>query len=148
MNSKNKKPCPTCGQNIAKRKVMFNKNMVSGLAKAYSHCKLTGSSTFRIGDLQLRAPEYARMNDLVRFGLLYKSSDMKQGVYGLPLERVYQFLSNEWTVAAYFWHNPLNKQNEMSAKRIYCKQVPNIKKLQEQFGVKLTEYGAPGGIRF
>jgi len=135
-----KQPCPTCGQNVAKRKVVFHRNMVTGLVKAMKNCAQRQSSQFRISDLDLTNSEYARMNDLVRFGLLFKTEAMGNGVYGLPYSRVDEFLSGEYSVAQYYWHDPLTGENEMSHDRLFVGQVPGVLELQREMGIKLTEY--------
>lgn len=140
-----KEPCPHCGQNISPRKVTMNRVLVSAAIKAFLHCMRTNSwnsveSAIKIRDLKLTAIEYARFNDLVRFGLAFKNPTMKSGEYGIPRKRIYQFVDNTWQVAAYYWHNPVTKQNTMSEERIFCAQVPSTQELIAQYGPTLTEY--------
>lgn len=132
--------CKRCGQNIAKRKVTFASALTGSLIKAYFYSKEKGVHTVKISDLQLDHSEYNRMNDLVRFGLLYKGEDMGTGEYGVPCKRIADFLNNQWTVAKCYYKNPITKQNEMSQERIYFRDVPSTAELIQQYGEKLTSY--------
>ena len=87
------------------------------------------------------------MNDLVRFGLLYKNDTMVGGEYGLPMERIEQFFTDQWPVAEFYFKNPITGENEMSEKRIYFCQVPKTNEIIEKYGRKLTQYKSNyGGI--
>ncbi len=134
-------PCPHCGQNMALRKVVMNKVLVSAAIKAYEHSLRIGSNIIKISDLHLTTSEYARFNDLVRFGLLYRPAERKGGEYGVPRERIYRFVDNDWPVMAWYERDPVAKQNYHSPARIYCRDVPSVAKILENFGPKLTEYG-------
>ena len=59
---------------------------------------------------------------------------------GLPYSRVDEFLSGEYSVAQYYWHDPLTGENEMSHDRLFVGQVPGVLELQREMGIKLTEY--------
>lgn len=132
--------CTRCGQSIAKRKVMFASALAGALVKAYFKASEKQSQTIIISELQLNHSEYTRINDLVRFGLLYRQEGMQHGEYGVPRKRVAEFLNNQWPVAAYFYKNPVTKENEMSTERIYFRDVPSVAELVEKCGPKLTSY--------
>ena len=142
--------CPHCAHTIelpiviqkklSKRKVTFCSALVSALAKAYFYCAEKNSQTVHISDLALSTSEYARMNDLVRFGLAYKKDDMGSGQYGIPRTRVRDFFKGEWSVASHYWHNPITDTNEMSTDRIFVSHVPKVKDLLLQLGPKLSQY--------
>lgn len=134
-------PCPTCGQNIAPRKVTMNKILVSAAIKAYEHSLRIGSNIIQMADVRLTPVEYSKFNDLVRFGLAYRpQGPRKRGEYGIPRERIYKFVANDWTVAEFYHHDPITRKNEMSSTRIFCYQVPSVQKILEIFGPTLTEY--------
>ena len=65
--------CTRCGQRIAKRKVTFASILAHALIRAYFVASEKQIQTVNIRDLNLPNAQYARINDLVRFGLLYKS---------------------------------------------------------------------------
>lgn len=133
--------CLRCGQSIAKRKVVFGGGLVGALIKAYFYASEKQKQVVRISELNLNNIEYTRMNDLVRFGLLYKSGEKTEyGEYGVPRKRIAEFLNDKWPVAKYFYKNPLTGEHEMSEERIYFSMVPSTAKLVEQYGEKLTAY--------
>lgn len=135
------KNCNACGQRIAKRKVMFASALTGALIKAFFRACEKDTDTVIMGDLQLNHSEYNRMNDLVRFGLLYRSKEtMRNGEYGVPKKRIREFLNNQWPVAAYFYKDPVNDVNEMSEQRIFFRDVPNVAEVVQTYGNKLTEY--------
>ena len=136
-----KENCELCGHNIAKRKVTFCSALASAALKAYLHAYETNAKFVKIRELNLTTSEYARMNDLVRFGLLYKNGEEAvNGEYGIPKERLHAFFNNKYTVSAHYLKNPITKENEMSEERIYFKDVPKVQDVIDKFGVKLTEY--------
>lgn len=132
--------CTQCGQSIRKRKVMFASALSGAMIKAYFKASEKDSPTVLISDLQLNHSEYTRINDLVRFGLLYKGETMRHGEYGVPRKRIAEFLNNQWPVSEYFYKNPVTKENEMSEKRIFFRDVPSTAEVVEKYGPKLTEY--------
>lgn len=142
--------CPCCGhvldvpaairKKLSKRKVVFTRNLVTALVKALVHCRNHKTNQVQIRELKLKNAEYARMNDLVRFGLAYKREDMKAGEYGIPRKRADLFLRGEWAVASHFWHNPVDNTNEMSEERIFVSQVPRSDEIIAWYGEKFSEY--------
>lgn len=137
-----KESCPTCGQNVSKRKVTMNKILVSAAAK-FCHAAIEQkTNVIKLRNVLLTNSEYARVNDLVRFGLLYKNADMFNGEYGVPIERIQKFIAGEHFVAEYFLTNPLapNDPVEMSANYVSVNEIKGITELMEELGPKVTEY--------
>lgn len=63
-----------------------------------------------------------------RFGLMYILKDENgkrlRGQYGVPLKRLYQFLTNDWKVAEYFWRDEDEAENEHSENRLFLREIP------------------------
>ena len=132
--------CPTCGHRLEKRKVTFCYALVSAIIKALDYANEKNVNNVEIKKLNLTTSEYARFNDLVRFGLLYRSTGMKNGEYGIHKETVNNFLSNKFSVPKYFLKNPLTGDIEKSSELITVDSVPNVDKVQKDLGVKMTSY--------
>lgn len=137
--------CWSCHQKVSLRKKRINRGIVSWLIKCFNFVMKDKLQWFQISEIDLTPQEYAELNHLVRFWLLYKSEGMKAWEYWVPRKTVSKFLKWEWRVAEYYETDPTKKEWEdgrrtMSEKRILISEVPSIKNLRDQFGDHLTEY--------
>lgn len=134
--------CWSCNQKVSKLKKHIDKTMISGLIKAFDYVMKNQTQTFMISELPLNRVEYWVLNHLVRFGLLYKSSDMKRWEYGVSRRTVSKFMKWEWAVAKYFIQDPTKQedQREMSEERIFISDIPSVANLREEFGDTLVSY--------
>lgn len=137
--------CGSCTQKISLRKMRIDSGMISGLIKCFNFVIQNNVQGFQIQEIDLIPQEYSKLNHLVRFGLLYKQADMKNGEYWVPRKTVSRFLAGEWNVAEFYETDPTKKEWEewrrvMSEKRISIHEIPSVKELQKQFGDHLTEY--------
>lgn len=133
-------PCPHCGQNVGKRVVYFARCLAGAAYKALVKSHEDNVNVVQIGKLKLTTSEYARMNDLVRFGLLYKESYMSGGEYGVAKERLQKFFDGNYTISEYYTVDPLTQEIEMSVNRVSIYQVPNSQELIEMYGIKFSSY--------
>jgi hypothetical protein len=65
--------CSCCGQKISIRRKRIDRSMVSALIRAFEHVMQHNKQTFQIAEVKFTPIEYGIVNNLVRFGLLYKS---------------------------------------------------------------------------
>lgn len=133
-------PCPTCGQNIGKRVVHFAKCLASAAYKAFVEADRLKCNVVAIKSLKLTTSEYARMNDLVRFGLLYREDYMENGYYGVAKERIAKFFTGQATVPEFYIVDPVKKTVDLSHTRITIYQTPNTQDLIEMYGKKFSSY--------
>lgn len=138
-------PCPHCGQNIARYKVIFNHVRVSAALKAYQWATRNKTNEVHVKNLQLTNAEYTCFADLVLFGLLYRHADMKRGEYGVPRDRILKFWKGQATVAAYVWRSPMKTEDdipdhELSQERINIRQIPKLADIIAKYGETMTEY--------
>ena len=132
--------CALCNHIIAKRKVVFNHSHLTATMKAFNYAMRHGTTRVHTPDLGLSNVEYTVFNYLIRFGLMYKTDDMKSGEYGVPRKRISEFLHGRWRVAEYIIRDPVTKTQTMSESRVFVFQVPKIKDVMAKYGPKLTEY--------
>lgn len=137
--------CGSCGQKVSLRKMRIDSWMISWLIKCFNFVMKNKVQWFQIQEIDLIPQEYSKLNHLVRFWLLYKNSDMKNGEYWVPRKTVSQFLSWEWNVSESYETDPTKKEWEegrrfMSEKRISIEEIPSVWDLKEQFWNKLVEY--------
>lgn len=137
--------CPYCQRKTSLRKVFFCSTLVSAMTKGYERCKKHSTNVCPVWEIELNPKEYARMNDLVRFGIAFKTQEMKAGQYGLNLTRICDFLHWQWTVAEYFLTDPTKKNWDpqkriMSESRITINQVKGIDQISKETDGKNAEY--------
>lgn len=153
MTKSKKQPCPTCGQNIAKRIVPFCGTMLGATVKFYkTYMDLNQYPGYNHGVIRLHEvdctdpkykltqTEYSRANELVRFGILYKEKGMPRGSFGLNVQFIRKFLNNETTVAEYYSRDPVTREVELSESRIYFRQAPSVAEIQKEYGETMTKY--------
>ena len=132
--------CPTCSQPTDKQKIHINSLMVTALLKAYRHGVRHRVHSLRIRDLDLTRSEYGMMSCLITFGLLYRTPLMKKGEYGIPYQRVHDFIVGQYKVPAYYLTNPTTGERELSFDRITIDQVKNVSDIQDLYGDCMTEF--------
>lgn len=132
--------CPTCGQNVGKRRIFFDRTMFSAMLKMFRKALVTGCQTVRIKDLNLTVSEYCNMNKLVRFGMAYKNETMRLGEYGVPRLRIAQFLQGTWKVARSIDRDCTTDTQEMDVERIHPWEVPRVNDLLLEYGPSISEY--------
>lgn len=126
--------------NLKFRKVIFCSVFVTALRKALAQSNLKNSDIIFIKDLDLDTKEYARFNDLVRFGFCYKPDGAKSGQYVLESIKTKQFLDGQLDVPEHYYVNPIDKTFTLSDKRVTVNQVMTVKKAQKLYGPKMTTY--------
>jgi len=122
------------------RKIVFCSPLLSGLLCAYDYSRNIDSREIEIKSLQLNNTEYARFNDLVRFGLLTRPDGMKSGCYMVPRKRVQQFFRGKLTVSRELLVHPTTKEIIYSPEQIHVWDVPNVETVREEYGDKFTQY--------
>lgn len=137
--------CWNCHQKISLIKKRIDSWMVSWLIKAYNFVIKNQRQLFQIQEIWLNSIEYWKLNNLVRFWLLYKDEWMNIWVYWVPRRTVSKFLAWEWKVAEYYQTDPTKKEWEegrrfMSKNRITINEIPSVWDLKKQFWEKLVEY--------
>lgn len=145
MFTKGIKKCPLCNQKISLRKVRFCSTMVSWLEKAYDYCRKNDVYMCSMWDIGLDQKEYARFNDIVRFGLAYKDPNFKAGIYWFPIARIKEFFFWSWKVAEFYLNDPTKSKNDptkriMSEHRIAIHEIPWITKIIEETNNLKDEY--------
>jgi hypothetical protein len=126
------------------RKVVFCGVFISLLIKVYRYCKNNKTNFVVMKDFKkqqgIDTSEYARMSDLVRFEFATRPSE-KNGEYLFDVQRIYDFITGDWAVAAYFLRDQRTDSDyELSEKRIKIGNTPSIEKVIEEYGDKFTEY--------
>lgn len=131
-------------------KVHFNNALLVICQKIFKYCVQKHTNTFKIDELddfiKLTKTDYGNLNTLCRFGLLFRKIEdwkkVKWWNYGVPLKRLYEFLSCKYSVARYYTRDPNTKTNIMSEDRIYANQVPKYPSIidQETFLPLFVEY--------
>lgn len=129
MYSHNTRKCPTCNRPSNIRKERISSIHMSAVIKARDYCEASGKKEFEISDLDLTNSEYTSFSILVYFGLLYKKSHFKRGTYGMPAQRVNEFLEGRCTIADHILFDPITGTRQMSNKRIKVHQIPHINEL-------------------
>jgi len=137
--------CGSCGQKVSLRKMRIDSWMISWLIKCFNFVMRNKVQWFQIQEIDLIPQEYSKLNHLVRFWLLYKNWEMKNGEYWVPRKTVSMFLAWEWRVSEFYETDPTKKEWEewrrfMSEKRISIEEIPSVWELKEQFWEKLVEY--------
>lgn len=137
--------CWNCHQKVSLRKKKIDLWMVSWLIKAFNFVMKYKRQTFQIQEIDLNPQEYSKLNNLVRFWLLYKSDDMWIWEYWVPRRTVSRFLAWEWKVAEFYKTDPTKKEWEegrrvMSEKRITIHEIPSVSELRKLYWESLTEY--------
>lgn len=124
---------------LHKRKVLFCGVFLGCLLKALQSTLDNKNPVIRVSELGLNNREYARFNDLVRFGFASKPSD-KSGEYFVDTFKVKGFLKGEIPVSAYFLRLPNSKDFVLSDEKIFVHQVPSVDEVIAEYGTKLTEW--------
>lgn len=132
-------------------KVHFNNAHLVICQKIFKYCIHYKENTFKIDELdrfvKLTKTDYWNLNTLCRFWLLYRKKDedgkkVKWGHYGVPLKRLYEFLTCKYAIAKYYTRNPNTKENIMSEKRVFANEIPKYQTIidQETFLPLFVEY--------
>lgn len=121
-----------------RRKVTFCGVFLTCLIKVLESSKVN-KGFVRISELDLNNQEYARMNDLIRFGFAKRPGD-KSGEYLFNIVKVRSFFQGETSVSAYFLRNPNNKDFVLSEEQVFVDSVPSIDDVISVYGDKFTEY--------
>lgn len=122
------------------RKVIFCSVFIGALKKAVAYSLEHNTNIVSIGKLTLDTKEYARFNDLVRFGFCAKPESIKGGQYMLDVIKAQDFLNGLTDVAEHYYVNPIDRSFSLSDKRITIKEVVSVKKAQKIYGPKMTTY--------
>ena len=137
--------CPQCNQNTSLLKTSFTANMYSWLYKAYTRCKKNSTGIVDITKIWLTNSEYSVFNKIIKFGLAYKDKGMTKGIYGLPLQRICEFVNNERAIAEYYLTDPTKDKTDptkrvMSDTRLYVHQIPKVQEIMEKTAGAMTTY--------
>lgn len=118
------------------RKVSFCSVFVGALIKA----KRRKKPIVLIRELGLNNREYARFNDLVRFGFAYRVPGSPNGTYGLFLEKIDDFFNGRVKVSSHFHQNTVSKDFILSPEEISIHEIPSVKEVMDLYGEKMTVY--------
>lgn len=142
--------CPYCWSTIAKYEVSISKLHVQILLKIRAYCLMHDVHEFAIKDidneLRLTKSEYATVNVLCRFGLLYRKTDengkrIKWGLYGINMTTTHEFISKRWRVAKNYVRDVAHKTHVLSDERIFIDEIKGVSKF-------LTEQNLPEFVRY
>lgn len=121
-----------------RRKVVFCGVFLTCLIKVLEASE-GGSGFIKISELDLNNQEYARLNDLIRFGFAKRPGE-KSGEYMFNIPKVKSFFRGETSVSAFFLRNPNNKDFMLSDEQVFVDEVPSIDDVIVRYGEKFTEY--------
>lgn len=123
------------------RKVIFCGVFVSALIKTYRYCKERKTTFVEMKKIKdrLSKSEYARYNDLVRFGFARRPST-KNGEYIFDLPTIEDFFMRKIGVSEYFVRDVRSKSYTLSTTEVLVDRVPKVEEVIEEFGEKFTEY--------
>lgn len=70
---------------------------------------------------------------------------MTKGIYGLPLQRICEFVNNERAIAEYYLTDPTKDKTDptkrvMSDTRLYVHQIPKVQEIMEKTAGAMTTY--------
>lgn len=70
---------------------------------------------------------------------------MTKGIYGLPLQRICEFVNNERAIAEYYLTDPTKDKTDptkrvMADTRIFASQIPKVQEIMDNTDGKMTEY--------
>jgi hypothetical protein len=125
----------------SERKVIFCGVFISALIVTYRYCKHNKTDFVEMKKIKssLSKSEYARYNDLVRFGFARRPSS-KNGEYIFDLPAVERFFSGTTSVSAWFLRDARSDSFRLSKTQIFIGSVPSVEKVVEEYGEKFTEY--------
>lgn len=143
--------CDCCGSEIKYLKVSFSKLFIPPLQKILDHvCKIereTGEhvNLVKIRDLNLTHTEYTILNKIANFGLLYREETpdgrkIKNGTYGVPQKRIYEFLKGEWEVARFYVVKSTTGQRILSKERVFIDKIHMDPSFEEYQTKSLPSY--------
>lgn len=143
--------CDCCGSEIKYLKVSFSKLFIPPLQKILDHVceieKQTGEhvNIVKIRDLNLTHTEYTILNKIANFGLLYREETpdgrkIKNGTYGVPQKRIFQFLNGEWEVARFYVVKSTTGQRILSKERVFIDKIHMDKSFEDYQTKSLPSY--------
>lgn len=134
---KNEQHCVTCGQSVSIKKNPFKRSIANAAIKMYIYATRHNKTIVSISDVQqemrLTNSEYNNMNHLVRFGLAYKSKDMKKGEYGVHMDRIQKFMQNKIAIRKYTIYDPVAKKYLPTDERIYFRDTKFYSQIEQEF---------------
>lgn len=144
MKTEGKQTCPTCGQSVNKREIIFYSGMVKILFKILRWCEEKGVHEFRrrdIAHLLEGHSENARFSDLILFGgMVYRpDGERKGGYYGMNIGRVRDFLAGKYEVPTVILKDPLTGTLEMTEPR-NVHQIPNLTEFLDENQQYIASY--------
>ena len=126
--------CECCGSQVWYTKIEFTWLYISILQKCLSHINSmrrawNKTNSLHIKQIKLTNVEYANINRLCNFGLLYRETKdglkMKKGWYWVPVKRIIDFFSGNWKVAKYYVVKKPTWNRALSKERVTVDQINN-----------------------
>lgn len=126
--------CDCCGSEIKYHKISFTNKFITSLRKILDYVCEYEKQTWKhlniiqIKDLNLSHTEYAHLNEIANFGLLYREETpdwkkIKNGTYWVPQKRIFEFLKGDWKVAKFYVVKSTTGERVLSKERMTIDQI-------------------------